>query len=71
MSELETLAAEVAECTRCLLHRGRTRSVPGEGPGDAGIMFIGEARAFTRISRDVHLWERRASSSRNCWRASA
>ena len=46
MSELETLAAEVAECTRCLLHRGRTRSVPGEGPGDAGIMFIGEAPGF-------------------------
>ncbi len=46
MSELETLAAEVAKCTRCLLHRGRTRSVPGEGPGDAGIMFIGEAPGF-------------------------
>lgn len=46
MAELETLAAEVAECTRCLLHRGRTRAVPGEGPGDAGIMFIGEAPGF-------------------------
>jgi uracil-DNA glycosylase family 4 len=46
VSELETLAAEVAECTRCLLHRGRTRSVPGEGPGDAAIMFIGEAPGF-------------------------
>ena len=46
MSELETLEAEVAQCTRCLLHRGRTRSVPGEGPGDAGIMFIGEAPGF-------------------------
>jgi uracil-DNA glycosylase family 4 len=46
VSELETLATEVAECTRCLLHRGRTRSVPGEGPGDAAIMFIGEAPGF-------------------------
>ena len=46
MSELETLAAEVAKCTRCLLHRGRTRAVPGEGPEDAGIMFIGEAPGF-------------------------
>jgi uracil-DNA glycosylase family 4 len=46
VSELETLAAEVAECTRCLLHRGRTRSVPGEGPGGAAIMFIGEAPGF-------------------------
>lgn len=46
MSELETLAAEVAQCARCLLHRGRTKAVPGEGPQDAGIMFIGEAPGF-------------------------
>ena len=46
MSELETLAAEIARCTRCLLHQGRTRSVPGEGPEDAEIMFIGEAPGF-------------------------
>jgi uracil-DNA glycosylase family 4 len=46
VSKLETLAAEVAECTRCLLHRGRTRAVPGEGPEDARIMFIGEAPGF-------------------------
>lgn len=46
MSELEALASEVAECTRCLLHRGRTKAVPGEGPEDADIMFIGEAPGF-------------------------
>ena len=46
MSELEALAAEVAQCTRCLLHRGRTRAVPGEGPQNAEIMFIGEAPGF-------------------------
>ncbi len=46
MSELEALAAEVAECTRCLLHRGRTKAVPGEGPEDADVMFIGEAPGF-------------------------
>ena len=46
MSELEALAAEIARCTRCLLHRGRTRVVPGEGPEDAEIMFIGEAPGF-------------------------
>ena len=46
MSELEVLAAEVAKCTRCLLHQGRTRAVPGEGPEAADIMFIGEAPGF-------------------------
>ncbi len=46
MSELEALAAEVAGCTRCLLHQGRTKAVPGEGPENADIMFIGEAPGF-------------------------
>lgn len=46
MSELEALAAEITQCTRCLLHRGRTKAVPGEGPEDAEIMFIGEAPGF-------------------------
>ncbi len=46
MSELETLAVEIARCTQCLLHRGRTKAVPGEGPADAEIMFIGEAPGF-------------------------
>lgn len=46
MSELKRLAAEIAECTKCLLHRGRTHAVPGEGPGDAEIMFVGEAPGF-------------------------
>lgn len=46
MSELELLAAEVARCTRCSLHQGRTKAVPGEGRGDADILFIGEAPGF-------------------------
>ncbi|HIQ01474.1 MAG TPA: uracil-DNA glycosylase [Anaerolineales bacterium] len=46
MSELEKIAAEVRACTRCILHRGRTQAVPGEGPGDAQIVFIGEAPGF-------------------------
>ncbi|MFW6115528.1 MAG: uracil-DNA glycosylase family protein [Chloroflexota bacterium] len=46
MSELERLAAEIAECTKCLLHRGRTHAVPGEGPEDADIMFVGEGPGF-------------------------
>lgn len=46
MSELDRLAAEVTACTKCPLHRGRTHAVPGEGPADADIMFIGEAPGF-------------------------
>lgn len=46
MSELETLVAEVKECTKCLLHRGRTHAVPGEGPEHADIMFVGEGPGF-------------------------
>jgi uracil-DNA glycosylase family 4 len=46
VSELEKLAEEISKCTRCLLHQGRTHVVPGEGPEDAKIMFIGEAPGF-------------------------
>jgi uracil-DNA glycosylase family 4 len=46
VTELQTLAAEIAQCTKCLLHRGRTKAVPGEGPENADLMFIGEAPGF-------------------------
>jgi len=46
VSELEMLATEVTQCTRCLLHQGRTKAVPGEGLENADIMFIGEAPGF-------------------------
>jgi DNA polymerase len=43
---LEKVAAEVRACTRCPLHKGRKNAVPGEGPPDADIMFIGEGPGF-------------------------
>jgi len=46
VSELDQLAAEVSVCTKCILHKGRVRAVPGEGPADAEIMFIGEGPGF-------------------------
>lgn len=46
MTELEKLVAQVNTCTKCPLHRGRTHAVPGEGPEDADIMFVGEAPGF-------------------------
>ena len=42
-AQLQAIANEIAHCTACPLHRSRTRTVPGEGPADAAIMFLGEA----------------------------
>jgi len=39
---LAALAAAEAACTRCPLYRDATRVVPGEGPRDAALMFVGE-----------------------------
>jgi DNA polymerase len=46
MSELSDLYAQVRACTRCPLGRARARAVPGEGPEDATVMFVGEAPGF-------------------------
>ena len=46
MSELTELYKEIAICQRCELSQGRTKAVPGEGPENAEIMFIGEAPGF-------------------------
>ena len=43
MSELATLCAEVNACQKCGLGRLRLKAVPGVGPENASIMFIGEA----------------------------
>lgn len=45
-AQLEALNATVKTCTRCPLHRGRTHAVPGAGPVNARIMFIGEGPGF-------------------------
>ena len=44
--ELKTIAAEVAACTKCRLHQSRKKSVPGEGPANAELLFIGEGPGF-------------------------
>jgi len=46
MSELTDLAQLITRCPDCRLCETRTRAVPGEGPEDARIMFIGEAPGF-------------------------
>ncbi|MBN1935902.1 MAG: uracil-DNA glycosylase [Anaerolineae bacterium] len=46
MSALSELNEQIITCTRCSLHAGRTRAVPGEGPENPQILFIGEAPGF-------------------------
>jgi DNA polymerase len=43
MSALSELYKEIALCEDCELARHRTKAVPGEGPEDADLLFIGEA----------------------------
>ena len=39
---LERIAAEIRRCSFCPLHQTRTHAVPGAGPADAPIVFVGE-----------------------------
>lgn len=40
--DIAELAARVHSCSRCPLHASRTNAVPGEGPGDARLVVVGE-----------------------------
>ena len=46
MSKLTHLYEEIKACQNCILSQGRTNAVPGEGPEDADIIFIGEGPGF-------------------------
>jgi DNA polymerase len=43
---ISQIAKEVSACTKCALHESRKKSVPGDGPANAEIMFIGEGPGF-------------------------
>ncbi len=40
---LALLHDRIRRCDRCPLHRTRTQAVPGSGPADARVIFVGEA----------------------------
>lgn len=44
--ELTKINQEISECKRCELHFSRKLVVPGEGPNNAEIVFIGEGPGF-------------------------
>jgi DNA polymerase len=46
MTALTSLYQQIAVCPDCDLCHTRTHAVPGEGPEDAEIMFVGEAPGF-------------------------
>ena len=53
LTELEAFARQVAGCTRCRLHEGRTQVVFGNGDPDADLMFVGEAPGFHEDKQGV------------------
>jgi uracil-DNA glycosylase family 4 len=46
MSALTELYKDIVVCKRCDLYKLATRAVPGEGPENAEIMFIGEGPGY-------------------------
>jgi uracil-DNA glycosylase len=44
--ELKQVAKEASVCTKCPLQFSRKNAVPGEGPANAKILFIGEGPGF-------------------------
>jgi len=43
---LKEVAGQVSTCQKCALHHSRKLSVPGEGPANAEILFVGEGPGF-------------------------
>ena len=46
IDSLEQIAEEVRACIACPLHLSRKNAVPGEGPQNSDLMFIGEGPGF-------------------------
>jgi DNA polymerase len=46
MSALTELYKEIRTCHKCDIAHNRTQAVPGEGPENAELMFIGEAPGY-------------------------
>ena len=44
--KLKAISQDIEVCTDCELHASRKKSVPGEGPADSDLMFIGEGPGF-------------------------
>jgi uracil-DNA glycosylase len=45
-TELDSIATEVRNCTRCPLSAQRTHAVPGEGDPETEVVFVGEGPGY-------------------------
>ena len=45
-ADLELVADEIRGCSACPLHRSARQAVPGDGSGESGIFFLGEAPGY-------------------------
>jgi DNA polymerase len=52
-ARLQVLAEQAASCTRCRLHKGRTKSVFARGSADAEIAFVGEGPGYHEDQQGV------------------
>ena len=43
---LDQITKQVKTCTKCRLHRTRNKAVPGSGPKNPDVVFIGEAPGY-------------------------
>ena len=50
---LEHIAADVRACRACDLYHSRSQAVPGQGPADARVIFIGEGPGFHEDQQGV------------------
>jgi len=46
MPSLEELGEKIRDCTACRLCQTRSQAVPGDGPGTAKLLFIGEGPGY-------------------------
>ena len=45
-ADLSAVAAEIRACRACPLHRSARQAVPGDGSGESGLFFLGEAPGY-------------------------
>jgi len=52
-SGLEEIASRIAKCRKCRLAEARINTVPGDGPPDARLVFVGEAPGYYEDQQGV------------------